>query len=115
MNPKQLQQKLNAASDEVSKGGRGIIGKIVLAVEGRAKRLAPVKTGTLRRSVTSRVVSPTRGQVGSNLEYAPYVEYGTRYMEAQPFLEPAIDDSKAEIESALKEFGGGIWRKVAGR
>lgn len=29
--------------------------------------------------------------VGTNVEYAPYVEYGTRRMGAQPYLRPAMD------------------------
>ena len=29
--------------------------------------------------------------VGTNLEYAPYQEFGTRTMTPQPYLRPAID------------------------
>lgn len=112
MTPSQLQAKLNQAASSVA-SAKGLIARIALSVEGKAKRLAPVRTGTLRRSITSRVET-TRGYVGSNVEYAPFVEYGTRYMEAQPFLEPAIDEARADIEGALRDFGGGIWRKVAG-
>src|SRR5687768_16628959 len=106
MTPQQLQQRLKQAAQEISKP-KAILQKVTLIVEGRAKRGAPVKTGTLRRSITSRVET-TRGYVGSNLEYAPFVEYGTRHMAAQPFLEPAIDDSRADIEGALKEFGEAV-------
>lgn len=51
----------------------------VLTLEGRAKGLAPVKTGTLRRSITG-VVRPgggtITGVVGTNVPYARYVEFG---------------------------------------
>lgn len=111
MNPTQLQQRLSTLAKEVA-APRAAMQKVVLIVEGRAKRNAPVATGTLRRSITSSVVSPTRGQVGSNLEYAAPVEFGTKHMSAQPYLRPAIDDSRSEIEAALKGWANDALRKV---
>jgi HK97 gp10 family phage protein len=35
--------------------------------------------------------------IGTNVEYAPYVEYGTRRMKAQPYLRPAMDDNRDRI------------------
>ena len=37
-------------------------------------------------------------------EYAPYVELGTRFMEAQPFLKPAFEEQKKQFEKDLKEL-----------
>ena len=34
-------------------------------------------TGTLKRSIRTELTSPTSVEVGTNLEYGPYVEYGT--------------------------------------
>lgn len=39
---------------------------------------------------------------GSNVEYAPHVEYGTKHMEAQPYLVPALQERKDDI---LRDFG----------
>ena len=36
--------------------------------------------------------------VGSNVEYAPYVELGTRKTDPHPFLKPAVEDHKAEYK-----------------
>jgi hypothetical protein len=41
---------------------------------------------------------PGRAAFGSNVEHATYVELGTRYMDAQPHLRPAIDDAIRAIE-----------------
>ena len=41
-----------------------------------AKALAPVDTGALRNSLTHSVSGDTVS-IGSNIEYAPYVELGT--------------------------------------
>lgn len=52
--------------------------KACLIVEGEAKKKAPSRDGQLRQSITHEVVKETStGYVGSNLEYAPYVEIGT--------------------------------------
>ena len=44
--------------------------------------------------------------LGTNVEYAPYVEMGTYKMKAQPFIEPAItnhiEDYKRRIKKHLK-------------
>jgi len=52
-----------------------------MLVAREAKRLSPVDTGRLRASITPdvrKVSSGYEGVIGSNVEYAPYVETGTR-------------------------------------
>jgi len=45
--------------------------------------------------------------IGTDVEYAPYVEFGTKRQAAQPYLRPAFDNQKQsavnEISVALKE------------
>lgn len=79
---------------------------IGLIAEGYAKIACPVDTGRLRNSITHQ-----RGDnfiaIGTNVEYAPYVEMGTSRMKAQPYLGPAVDNHIQEyqdiVEKALKE------------
>lgn len=53
--------------------------RVVIAGEGLMKREVPVKRGTLRRSVTSRVEQGgNRGVIGTNLKYARAVNDGSR-------------------------------------
>ena len=71
-----------------------------LRVESQAKinasgRPGPrVRTGRLRASITHRlVVDPAAGvyaEVGSNVEYAAYVELGTDRAPPYPYLRPAL-------------------------
>jgi HK97 gp10 family phage protein len=64
-----------------------------IQVERGAKRLCPVDTGRLRSSITHGLAHDVIGlyaEVGSNVEYAIYVELGTRRAHAQPFLRPAL-------------------------
>lgn len=41
--------------------------------------------------------------IGTNVYYAPYVEYGTRRMPARPFLSGSIQANKDEFERLFKE------------
>lgn len=67
--------------------------EVGLVAEGYAKRACPVDTGRLRNSITHIVDEGTRHVViGTNVEYAPYVELGTRHRKPQPFLKPAAND-----------------------
>lgn len=71
-------------------------------VEADAMRMAPVDTGRLKNSIHSR--PKERGKswvVGSNVKYAPYQEYGTSKMPAQPYLRPALQKNKPKIKSIL--------------
>lgn len=77
-----------AAKDEAVARALEAIG---LQAEGYAKMLAPVDTGRLRNSLT-HTVEGDAAYIGTNVEYAPYVEYGTRRTKAQPFLKPAVQD-----------------------
>lgn len=67
--------------------------EVGLVAEGYAKRACPVDTGRLRNSITHIVDEGTRHVIiGTNVEYAPYVELGTRHQKPQPFLKPAAND-----------------------
>lgn len=59
-----------------------------------SKRRAPVDTGRLRSSITFETVDlPGRLPkvlIGSNVEYAPHVEFGTVNQPPQPYLRPAL-------------------------
>lgn len=59
-----------------------------------AKRMCPVDTGRLRSSIVDEMGSDGEGlvaRIGSDVEYAAYVELGTSRMGAQPYLRPALD------------------------
>lgn len=99
-----------------------------LLVENKAKENCPSKTGYLRRSITHEI-NNNEGIIGTNVEYAPYVEFGTglfategngrqtpwKYQTAdgqwfttkgqhpQPFLGPALENNKNEILQIFKD------------
>jgi HK97 gp10 family phage protein len=79
--------------------------RAALIVERDAKLNCPVDTGRLRQSIGSRIVEGDENniiaEVGTNVTYAPYVEYGSSKMAARPFLFPAYNNNKQRI---LKEL-----------
>jgi HK97 gp10 family phage protein len=75
------------------------------AAEKHAKAICPVDTGRLRNSIT-HTEDGENAYIGTNVEYAPYVELGTSKQKAQPYLRPAAtehdDEYKALMEASLK-------------
>jgi phage gpG-like protein len=110
---------------------------IGMKAEKYAKALCPVGTsestgkkgyrgGTLRNSITHGIENGDTVYIGTNVEYAPYVELGTgpnftpppeweqfdapqgsgighAYVRPRPYLRPAIADHKSEFEDILKQ------------
>lgn len=78
---------------------------ISLEAEGYAKMECPVDTGNLRNSIT-HTTDESAAYIGTNVEYAPYVELGTSKMKKRPFLKPAAtkhtDKYKAIVEKCMK-------------
>ena len=76
---------------------------IGLQAEGYAKMACPVDTGRLRNSI-SHAVDGDAVYIGTNVEYAPYVEMGTRRQNAQPFLQPAAENHGAEYQQIAQQY-----------
>jgi len=68
--------------------------RIAIQTVREAKDRAPVDTGRLRASITFEDEMRSNGflrlVVGSNVDYAPFVEFGTERQAAQPYLRPAL-------------------------
>ena len=99
-NSAEVESALSAATEKALE----IIG---LKAEGYAKLLCPVgDTGNLKNSITHAQMDENTEVIGTNVEYAPYVEMGTQRSKAQPYLKPAaedhLDEYKAIVESTLK-------------
>ena len=102
-----------------------------LQAEGYAKDLCPVDTGALRNSISNRVVdSEPAVYIGTNSEYAAYVEFGTGHysttgggtpkthwaymgddgkmhigkpMKARPYLKPAVANHVGTYRNIIKD------------
>lgn len=76
-----------------------------LIIEGKAKVICPVDTGFLRSTIQAQAPFVGKGfgdvEVTVSAEYAAYVEYGTKFMGAQPYLRPATYENVEAIRNAM--------------
>lgn len=90
--------------------------EIGIEAEGHAKDIitekGAVDTGRLRNSITHQVGETESKEpcvyVGTNVEYAPFIEFGTSRMAARPYLKPAIEDFKDEYREIIENNLGKI-------
>jgi len=68
-----------------------------------AKQIVPVRTGRLRDSIRYWRKHMFDYDVGSEVPYAGFVEFGTTRMRAQPYMRPAIQQNAPGILKAMKE------------
>lgn len=71
--------------------------------ETYAKAICPVDTGNLRNSITHQQYDENTEVIGSNVYYAPFVELGTRYQQARPYLRPAAENHSDEYRAIWEQ------------
>jgi hypothetical protein len=89
LNPSHLQKLMKAATASA-----------VAVVEAEVKKMTPVRTGHLRRSIHGAVRSVNEGVVGTNLFYAPFVHA------RNPYLLVGYENSAHQINAILIGLGG---------
>ena len=91
---------LDALQDQIEQA----LTAIGLTAESYAKADCPVDTGRLRNSITNAVRAGEKAvYIGSNVEYAAYVELGTSRRKATPYLKPAATEHTAEYKSLAEQ------------
>lgn len=78
--------------------------KVGLSVQSKARSLCPVDTGRLRSSIIMTRGRDSGGfyvEIGTNVKYAPHVEFGTTRMGARPYLLPAIALASGYLRGAV--------------
>jgi HK97 gp10 family phage protein len=91
-----------------------VVRKSAFDIEALAKAAAPVRTGHLKNSIqaTPRNIGGAAGstnlywEVNVGADYGIYVEYGTRYMGAQPYLGPAVERVAPTYRRAMAHILG---------
>ena len=63
-------------------------------------------TGRLANSITFDRLGDLTASVGSALNYAPWLEYGTSRMAARPFFRPAVERMRPKYIGKLEELIG---------
>lgn len=96
------------ALEQVLRAERAAIPEVLDVVgqvaTGEIRERAPLKTGRLRRSYTWEVDARGRWvEISSNVVYAPYQEFGTRYIGGKPHVRPGLDATLRQIPEIIAE------------
>lgn len=67
------------------------------------------------RGLTLATEGLFRGSVGAGVDYGIFVELGTKFMPARPFIQPAAKDSEPLIQSIFTETVQVVLDDIAGR
>lgn len=107
MGLKELEKKLkdNCSMDDVKRVVRQNGSELQSKMQDKADFTRGYATGATKRSIGLDIIDGgMTAEVGATTEYAEYLEYGTRYMTAQPFVAPALDEQKTQFLSDMENL-----------
>lgn len=97
----QMKLKKNVQMSDVKK----VVRKNGSDMQKKSQKNAPVDTGTLQRSIALEMRdSGKTAEVEPMVDYGAYVELGTRFMTAQPYLKPAFNEQKEKFKQDMKKL-----------
>jgi HK97 gp10 family phage protein len=102
-----LEKKLrkNITLDDVKRVVRHNGSQLQTKMQTNADFKKGYQTGTTKRSIGLEIQDGGfTAEVGPETEYSPYLEYGTRYMEAQPFIKPAHEEQKQKFKQDMQRL-----------
>jgi HK97 gp10 family phage protein len=105
-NERQWRQAIVSVLDDWDSGLRANVEDLLNMARDEARKRCPVDTGRLRNGIeidvdTGGAHSDVTGILFDDVDYAPFVEFGTRYMRAQPFLRPGMAMAQARYEREM--------------
>ena len=106
-------QKLKAAllDDAQAKAIREVVYDTAYGMQRVAMQKAPTvynkgySTGATQQNIKVSIRNnELTGIVGMSQDYNPFTEYGTRFMAAEPVLQPVFNDSKDKFIADIKRL-----------
>ena len=109
-----LRATLLRVTGEAERTTQREVKRAALNVQNGARERVPVDTGRLRNSIAHEVdANGLNATIGTNLEYAPYVEFGTQRMRERPYLFPALEEERAAFLARLRRELGAAFVRAA--
>ena len=97
--------KDNVSLDDVKRVVRNNGSQLQRNMQGKADFKKGYQTGTTKRSIGLEIKdSGFTAEVGPETEYSPYLEYGTRFMDAQPFVKPAHEEQAEKFKRDMERL-----------
>lgn len=101
----QAHLKKNATLNDVKRVVRHNGAQLQQKMMQKADFTKGYQTGTTKRSITCIIRDGgMTAEIGPATNYSPYLEYGTRFMEAQPFVEPSLNEQLPKFRSDMKKL-----------
>ena len=103
----ELQKKLkqNVKLDDVKRVVRHNGAQLQVKMQNKADFTRGYQTGTTKRSIELTITDgDMTAVVEPTTEYSPYLEYGTRFMDAQPFVNPAFNEQKEKFKQDMQKL-----------
>jgi HK97 gp10 family phage protein len=97
--------KQNVTMDDVKRVVRHHGKQLQKNMQGKADFRKGYQTGETKRSIGLEIQDGgMASEVGPTTDYSPYVECGTRFMEAQPFVRPAYEEQKEKFKRDMQKL-----------
>lgn len=95
----------NVTMDDVKKVVRHHGSQLQRVMQRNADFKKGYQKGDTKRSIH---MEPRDGgftaEVGPETAYSPYLEYGTRFMDAQPFVAPSLEEQKGKFIGDMQKL-----------
>lgn len=104
---KELQKALkkNATMDDVKRVVRKNGSELQSKMQVNAEFSKGYQTGATKGSIGLDITDGGfAAEVEPTTEYSPYLEYGTRFMDAQPFVKPAYNEQKEKFKNDMDKL-----------
>ena len=99
----QFLRLLTESPEAVKRAVQNTVVEVAGNVAEQATKYAPKRTGYLKSSITAKMLNTYTAEVEAEASYAAYVEYGTRYMRAQPYMRPALIEASTQIRNVFNK------------
>ena len=97
--------KDNVTLDDVKKVVRHNGQQLQTKMQNNADFTKGYQTGQTKRSIGLEITdNGFAAEVEPTTEYAEYVEYGTRFMDAQPFVGPAFNEQSIKFKKDMQRL-----------
>lgn len=116
--PEELAAKFDKLDKEIEENLETAMDDVVEQIAADASRRAPYETGWLSSNIRGIVLGwvgqVLEGAVGTNVDYGKFQEEGTRYMDPNPYLGPAIEENRQwafnQFEEAVQNAVDEVFR-----
>jgi HK97 gp10 family phage protein len=103
-----LLAKFDKMDQEIENAVGGLVKKNTIEMTEKTVKNAVFtqgyQTGYTKRNIETKIVSKLEAKTISKSEHSGYLEYGTRFMDAQPFVFPAFFEQKKQFLADLERL-----------